>query len=79
MFDQFLTSTQPDPHCVACSPTVCEAYQSQGFALVEHVCNQPTYLEQLTGLAETQASYAALMENDAEKWIMGADDDEEEL
>ncbi|KAH3732602.1 autophagy protein 7 [Pelomyxa schiedti] len=36
--------------CPACSPIVIEEYQKRGFEFLLQVFNQPTYLEELTGL-----------------------------
>ena len=36
--------------CTACSCNVCDQYRKLGFDFVLQVCNNPDYLEQLTGL-----------------------------
>eukprot|EP00088_Acartia_fossae_P058102 TRINITY_DN6790_c0_g2_i2.p1 TRINITY_DN6790_c0_g2~~TRINITY_DN6790_c0_g2_i2.p1 ORF type:complete len:722 (+),score=145.40 TRINITY_DN6790_c0_g2_i2:45-2168(+) len=49
-YTQYLPATPAFPQCTACSPSVLQAYASQGFELVKLVGENPKYLEDLTGL-----------------------------
>ncbi len=49
-FSQFLPTTPLFSHCTACSPPVLEALERDGFALLKRACNEPGYLERLSGL-----------------------------
>ncbi|XP_044976352.1 ubiquitin-like modifier-activating enzyme atg7 isoform X2 [Hordeum vulgare subsp. vulgare] len=59
--------------CIACSNAVVREYRSRGLDFVMQVINEPTYLEDLTGLTELMksADYSRV------EWVDEADDDEE--
>jgi len=59
--------------CIACSDAVLSEYRSRGMDFVMQVINEPTYLEDLTGLTELMksADYSRV------EWVDDVDDDDE--
>lgn len=59
--------------CIACSDVVLSEYRSRGMDFVMQVINEPTYLEDLTGLTELMksADYSRV------EWVDDVDDDDE--
>ncbi|XP_051224914.1 ubiquitin-like modifier-activating enzyme atg7 [Lolium perenne] len=59
--------------CIACSDVVLSEYRSRGMDFVMQVINEPTYLEDLTGLTELMksADYSRV------EWVDDVDDDAE--
>ncbi|CAM0881703.1 unnamed protein product [Alopecurus aequalis] len=59
--------------CIACSDVVLSEYRSRGLDFVMQVINEPTYLEDLTGLTELMksADYSRV------EWVDDVDDDDE--
>ena len=49
-FQQHLMYGRAYDKCIACSASVVEAYEKQGFDFVASVLNEPELLEELTGL-----------------------------
>lgn len=47
-----LTITHRFPSCTACSNSVTNEYRSRGASFILDACNQPNYLERLTGLED---------------------------
>lgn len=46
--------------CTACSPAVVDAYRADGWAFIDRVLSQPSWLEEVTGLAQLHAAVAAM-------------------
>ncbi|XP_048742795.2 ubiquitin-like modifier-activating enzyme ATG7 isoform X2 [Ostrea edulis] len=69
-FQQILPACRAFDKCTACSKTVIQQYREDGFTFLRRAFNEPSYLEDLTGL--TQMHQETL---DAEVW--GFSDDEE--
>ncbi len=49
-FSQFLPTTSLFSNCSACSPNVIKAFQEGGAEFMIQACNEPKYLEELSGL-----------------------------
>ncbi|XP_041349975.1 ubiquitin-like modifier-activating enzyme ATG7 [Gigantopelta aegis] len=53
-FHHVLPASQAFDKCTACSQIVLENYERDGFQFLQRVFNEPTYLEDLTGLTQMQ-------------------------
>ena len=60
--------------CAACSPTILQAYEKDGWEFVKRAINEKGYVEQISGLAEVQRR-ALEAEKEMESW---SEDEEEE-
>ncbi|KAL3851845.1 hypothetical protein ACJMK2_015547 [Sinanodonta woodiana] len=69
-FHQLLPASRAFDKCTACSRTVIKGYLEGGFGFLLQVFNEPTYLEDLTGLTQMHQDTI-----DAEVWDI--DEDEE--
>jgi len=64
-FMELLVSGQPFDKCTACSNSVIQAYEREGFDFLLNVFNNPTHLEDITGLTQLkQATEVISMEWD---------------
>jgi ubiquitin-like modifier-activating enzyme ATG7 len=75
-FQQHLMYGRAYDKCIACSASVVEAYEKQGFDFVASVLNEPELLEELTGLKAVKEEVDKLLEGDLGD--MEAIDDEDE-
>eukprot|EP01156_Anaeramoeba_ignava_P001270 Anaeramoba_ignava/a1306_275.p1 GENE.a1306_275~~a1306_275.p1 ORF type:complete len:749 (+),score=141.98 a1306_275:32-2278(+) len=62
-FDNFLVSSSPFSKCVACSSIVRNAYHEGGFDFLLKVFNEPSFLENLTGLDLLHKNVEKMLEN----------------
>jgi ubiquitin-like modifier-activating enzyme ATG7 len=62
-FHNMMPASAAFDQCTACSPAVLEAFESGGFDFLLNVFNQPSYLEDLTGLSQLQTETM-----DSEMW-----------
>ena len=69
-----IVATVRSDRCTACSPSIVREYKEKGFEVVARACNEPSYLEDLTGLtelfAEADAAFAAIeaVSDDEDDW-----------
>lgn len=65
-FHQFLPTTPSFSHCTACSSKVLELYKRDGFQFLKNVCNNSSYLDEMTGLQHlmTEANLDEVLEFD---------------
>jgi ubiquitin-like modifier-activating enzyme ATG7 len=64
--------------CSACSPTIVDAYQKDGWDFVKRAINEKGYVEEISGLAEVQR-LAEQAEKEMEAWSEEEDEGEGEL
>lgn len=53
--------------CAACSPTIVQAYEQDGWEFVKRAINEKGYVEEISGLAEVQRQ-AEKAEQEMEEW-----------
>ena len=70
-FQEVLPSTYAFKQCAACSSPVINAYREQGFDFLQKVFNEPTFLEELTGLKKLHEET-----NMHEVWALSDDDND---
>ncbi|KAH8556407.1 hypothetical protein BGW37DRAFT_536498 [Umbelopsis sp. PMI_123] len=71
-FNNMLIAGKAYDRCTACSETIIQNYEQDGFEFLKKAFNDPQYLEEVTGLAQMKRESEDMLNND--DWI---DDDSE--
>lgn len=61
-FSNLLLTAPAYERCTACSPCVLQALDGEKMGFLNRVWNEPSYLEELTGLAKMREEAEAMME-----------------
>ncbi|KAI9287037.1 hypothetical protein BC943DRAFT_320536 [Umbelopsis sp. AD052] len=76
-FNNMLIAGKAYDRCTACSETVINQYEAEGFEFLKKAFNDPQYLEEVTGLAQMKRESEELLNND--DWMNDDSDADEDL